>query len=362
MHYFLFCSIFVVALCVSMIIIPIIIRWAHKQNVYAITSHRSSHSVPTPALGGVAIFIALLCIIPFVSVGSQIGVIAACGITLFTLGIVDDFYDVKAVIKLVVQILIGCLLFYYGLKIDNLHGVLGVHRLNDFWSFCITISLVVVGINSFNLIDGINGLAGGLTSVNSLVFGLVFLVNGQFNYALLSFALLGAIMGFLKYNFGGGSIFMGDTGSLLIGFLMTVFFIVSFQTQTATDLSIAVAFASIVIPMFDLVRLFATRLIEKKNPMMADKNHLHHLVLKLTKRHSSATCLIGGVHISLFLLVGCNYYLDGYLLVWQVLLFLIIGTFMFFCGALFFYMVRDFRSLRNKMRELDSKNSLLRKL
>lgn len=362
MNEFLYPLIGVFTFGVTMVLIPIIIKWAHKSNVLAVSNHRSSHDVPTPALGGVAIFFSLLLIIPIVNFSNQLIIVSVCGILLFLLGLLDDVYDLRAIIKLLVQIVVGVLLFSNNLKITNLHGILGINELSDFWSFGLTVSTVVVGINAFNLIDGINGLSGLLSLVNSLFFGLVFFLNGQLDYAILSFALFGALIGFLKYNMFSGAIFMGDTGSLLIGFIMTVFFILTFQDSSSSVLTVSSAFAAVFIPVFDLIRLFITRLLDKKNPMKADTNHMHHVVLKSTGLHCNATCIIVIFHLALFLMVGLSYYNAFTLPIQQVLGFMLIATFIFFCGVLLLNIHRKVRELNDVKKTLHNENWLLKKL
>jgi UDP-N-acetylmuramyl pentapeptide phosphotransferase/UDP-N-acetylglucosamine-1-phosphate transferase len=210
--------------------------------------------------------------------------------------------------------------------------------------------------------DGINGLAGSLTVVNSAVFALIFYFNGQFNFALIAFAMLGSVLGFLRYNMRNAKIFMGDTGSLFLGLLMSVFVIKAFQSPINTELSISLALVPMFIPIFDTLRLITTRIMEGKSPLKADKNHLHHLVVNATRSHSQATFVIIVFHITLLGFVTFEMYSGGELLLNTLIGLLIFGVMVFLSFFIVVEMYRNLKRFRSHLKLLTGDNSLLKKL
>jgi UDP-N-acetylmuramyl pentapeptide phosphotransferase/UDP-N-acetylglucosamine-1-phosphate transferase len=182
----------------------------------------------------------------------------------------------------------------------------------------LTIFAIIVIINSYNLIDGIDGLAGGIGVITSTTFGLLFLLRGDHPLAVVSFSLTGSLLAFLKYNFSPATIFMGDSGSLVIGFVLSILCIELINTeQVSEDMLIyftpSVVLAILIIPLADTLRVFIIRILQKKSPFHADRNHIHHLLLNIGLNHKKASLVLYAVNalfISISLItahIGLNF-------------------------------------------------------
>jgi UDP-N-acetylmuramyl pentapeptide phosphotransferase/UDP-N-acetylglucosamine-1-phosphate transferase len=190
------------------------------------------------------------------------------------------------------------------IRFTNLHGFLGIGDIGMVPSVILTFFVIIVIINAFNLMDGIDGLAAGLSMLAALVFGGWFFISGHHDYAILSVALIGAVAGFFYYNLYGkqNKIFMGDTGSLLLGTLMAVIVIQfnEFNIDQSKPFAIAsapaVSFGILIYPLVDTIRVFIIRLLQFKSPFVADKNHLHHRLLTLGFSHKRASYTIIGIN------------------------------------------------------------------
>lgn len=347
---------------VSYLIIPVIINWAKKSGKLAETNHRTSHEIPTPALGGIGVFLGVIIIIPFLDISfSMLATLIGISI-LFSAGLVDDLKELTPKLKLFIQILCAIILYLSGIKLDSLHGVLGIKELPELISFFLTIIFVVGVTNAFNLIDGINGLAGSLALVNCFLFGFLFLANGQNSFALLAFATAFSILGFLPYNLVNAKIFMGDTGSLFLGLLMSVFVIIAFQASAYKPLQLSLAMVPMIIPIFDTLRLFVTRMLERRSPMHADKNHLHHWVVRTTKNHLKATVLITILHLLLIGFVSFQLILGKELVLESMIVLLISGVILFLAFFVGFETYHGIKQERSHLKLLNTNNRLLEKL
>lgn len=172
-----------------------------------------------------------------------------------------------------------------------MHGFLGMHTIPHTASVLLTVFTIVVITNSFNLIDGVDGLAGCLGLVTSSIFGIYFLATSQLMYAVMAFSLVGSLLAFLIYNFSPAKIFMGDTGSLLIGLLNSIFVIKFIAVAAEPSLGLplqsapAIGFAILIVPLFDTLRVVAIRIISRRSPFSPDRNHIHHFMLELGMSH-----------------------------------------------------------------------------
>jgi UDP-N-acetylmuramyl pentapeptide phosphotransferase/UDP-N-acetylglucosamine-1-phosphate transferase len=190
----------------------------------------------------------------------------------------------------------ACLLMVLkgGMVIKNLHGLFGIGELPWVVSVIGTILFLIVVINSFNLIDGVDGLAGALGVVASFLPGMYFLLMGEHGYALLAFCLTGSVTAFMSYNFQPARIFMGDTGSLLIGLICSVVMIHFLNMAPSVSgfplpSAPAVGFSLVMIPVLDAFRVSALRLGKGVSPFIGDRNHIHHLLLDKGFSHKSVT-------------------------------------------------------------------------
>lgn len=283
------------AFSITFLSIPVIIEVAKIKHLYDEPDGRKVHHTVTPTLGGLGIFAgfvlaSLLCAMP--SNDGIIQYIFAAVMIIFFIGIKDDVLITTASKKLLGQILAaGIIIYFGGIRIDNLYGFMHIHELNKISSILFTLFSIVVITNSFNLIDGLDGLAGSLGLLSSLIFGIYFFLTGQAVYAIMAISLVGSIIAFLIFNFHPAKIFMGDTGSLLIGLLNAVFvikFIAVANDPSAGFLiasSPAIGFAILMVPLFDTVRVVVIRIVRRRSPFSPDKNHIHHLLLQFGTPH-----------------------------------------------------------------------------
>ncbi len=279
---------FIISLIISALLIPLIIRISNKKGWLDMPNERKVHSTPIPRLGGVAIFIAIIVtslIISFFLKSTSLGLLLTGITVIFAMGIVDDRLELSPKIKFIIQIAVAATVAMTGVRIQSLHGLLGINDIPIAVQYLLTIIVMVGLINAYNLIDGVDGLAGGLTFINSLVFAILFLLEKQYTYALFSIILAGSILGFLFFNFRKAKIFMGDGGSLVMGFAMAFLSIVYYNIPLQSSENIhlnyySIVYASMLIPTYDTLRVFAERILNGKSPFIADKNHIHHLLLK----------------------------------------------------------------------------------
>jgi len=289
---------FATALCISTYAIPIIIKVAFIRKLYDKPGGRKTHKRFVPNLGGIAIFagfvLSFICWTNFSgSVYLQYLILGL--IILHFLGVKDDIVPLTPYKKLVGQIMAAAVLVVPGsFRINDLHGILGIHHLSVPVSIGLSIFAVILLINSFNLIDGIDGLAGGISLLISLLFSYIFWKSGLNNILIASVALAGALVGFLFYNRQPARIFMGDAGSMCIGYLMAAFSF-QFMNSAATGpnglfhRNPAVLLAIFIVPLFDTLRVFTIRILEKKSPFEADSNHIHHKLLQMGLSHGMAS-------------------------------------------------------------------------
>jgi UDP-N-acetylmuramyl pentapeptide phosphotransferase/UDP-N-acetylglucosamine-1-phosphate transferase len=303
----------IISLIISIASIPVIINISKLKDLMAEIELRSSHEKLTPTLGGVAIFAATL-ISYFIwdnpYEGHEIHLAVADLIILFFLGIKDDILILSPKKKLLIQIAASILLITLGdLRINSLYGLLGISNIPYFLSIIFTTFIFISLINAINLLDGIDGLAGTVGVMASICFGYLFFNLGLFAHATLAFSLAGSLIGFLRYNWSTkNKIFMGDTGSLIVGFLLSFFAVkyiilnsdYLYNPQLGNDAPI-LAMLILVLPLFDTLRMFIIRLLAFKSPFEGDRNHLHHILIDQGISHMAATIiLVGGNCLLLF--------------------------------------------------------------
>ena len=295
---------FLMALIITVYIIPIIVRVNHSLKLFDKPNERSSTNVPVPTLGGIAIFFSFV----FVSTIGMIGYnmpelifILAATLLIFFVGLKDDLVNLSPRKKLVVEIIAAVILIFPAqIRFTTLHGLFGISGIGIIPSVFLTAFVIIVIINAFNLTDGIDGLAASLSVMISLILGTWFFLSSHIDYAILSFALAGASGGFFYFNVYGkrNKIFMGDTGSLVLGTIISVL-IIRFNefninpTQPYAIESVpAISFGILAYPLIDVIRVMTIRILNRKSPFSADKNHLHHRLLTLGLSHRKATLTI----------------------------------------------------------------------
>jgi len=292
------------AFVITLLSIPPIIQLIHKFSLHDIPNERKSHSTPVPTMGGIAILagmiISLLMWFPFNNHPAQICFFFSI-LVLFGLGILDDLRDLSARYKFMIQFGLAAMIAISGIRITSLEGLFGLYEIPAGAQYTLTI-LAITGItNAFNLIDGIDGLAGGLGFMSLITLGIFLTMSGDPNTALIAFALAGGMLAFLYFNFNPAKIFMGDTGSLVLGFVIAVLCIRLMQVNqviAAPVLSNTPVFVAgiVMIPVFDTLRVFATRMWKGNSPFVADRTHIHHLLTNQGFSHGFAAKLICFLH------------------------------------------------------------------
>lgn len=283
--------------------IPVIIKVAKAKKLYDEPDNiRKLHLKPIPSLGGLGIFIGFMLSLLFTvdfTIVPEFQFYLATFLIIFFVGMKDDIWVLSAIKKLLVQCLVAAIIIYKGgLLLDNMYGFLGLNEINTYVSYFLTFFAIVVITNAFNLIDGVDGLAGSLSLISCIVFGTFFLINGNLPYAVLGLGLAASILAFLAYNFHPAKIFMGDTGSLLLGLVNSILVIKFISTAShyvdyPVSSAPAIGFCILLLPLMDTLRVFGIRIFYGRSPFSADRNHIHHLFMDrgmVNPKKISLTC------------------------------------------------------------------------
>ncbi|GAB2836372.1 glycosyltransferase family 4 protein [Ferruginibacter profundus] len=296
------------AFLITFFAIPIVIQVAKDKKLFDEPDERKVHKTVIPTLGGLGIFagfiIATLMGVPS-GITSELQYFAAATTVIFFLGLKDDILVLSASKKFIGQLVAaGIVIKFGGVLLSNMHGFLGIYEIPRVASIVLTIFTIIVITNSFNLIDGVDGLAGSLGVLTTLVFGVYFFFAGQLTYAVMALSLAGSTIAFLIYNFSPAKIFMGDTGSLLLGLVNSILVIKFINvagnpaaTKFALESSPAIGFAILMIPLFDTLRVFALRILDRRSPFSPDRTHVHHFLLDIGFNHRMITFTCVGVNI-----------------------------------------------------------------
>jgi UDP-N-acetylmuramyl pentapeptide phosphotransferase/UDP-N-acetylglucosamine-1-phosphate transferase len=320
--------------------IPTIVHIAREKKLYDAPNERSSHITPTPSLGGVAIFFGFTISTLIFSYGINSSIIKytiISSIIMFATGLKDDILIISPKKKFLLQIFSATLIVVLGdVRITNLYGLLGVNEINYFISIPMSIIFIVFVTNSLNLIDGIDGLSSGLTIIISSFFGLWYYLEGYTDLAILSTALIGSAVAFFYHNVYGKTtkIFMGDTGSLIIGMIISALIITFMKENVNANLTMkfnnapAVVFAAMIIPFFDTLRVFSVRLSKGQSPFKADKNHLHHHFINVGLSHISSSMILMLINILSIAIVletslPMEVIISGWILAMSILIFVL---------------------------------------
>ena len=299
------------AFLITFFAIPVIIQVAREKKLFDEPDERKVHKMVIPTLGGLGIFAGfILATLLGAPLGTnELQYFAAAAIVIFFLGIKDDILILSAAKKFIGQLIAaGIVIKFGGVQITHLHGFFGFNEMPNFASIVFTLFTVIVIVNSFNLIDGVDGLAGSLGLLTALVFGSYFAFIGQTLYAVMAFSLAGSLIGFLIYNFSPAKIFMGDTGSLLIGLINSIMVIkfinIAGTTGTALPLQAApaIGIAILIVPLLDTLRVFTLRILDRRSPFSPDRTHVHHFLLDLGYSHRQVTLLCVGTNVALIVL------------------------------------------------------------
>jgi len=289
----------IIAYLTTFFLLPLIIKLAHQNKIYDVPDERKTHNYPVSSLGGIAIFsgliLSMLLVSDFNNYNAELQYYVAGLFVIFILGLIDDIFILKAWKKTLGQLAVAAVLTLKGgLLVTNLHGFLGMHALTHTESVYISFFTIILLINAFNLLDGVDGLAASIGLVACLLFGVFFLINNVLPYAVLAFSIAGALLAFLMYNFPPAKIFMGDSGSTLIGLICSMLAI-KFVENPAIQVNLtgystpAIAFGFLLIPLMDVLRVFALRIAKGKSPLIPDRSHFHHLLQNKGLSHTEVT-------------------------------------------------------------------------
>jgi UDP-GlcNAc:undecaprenyl-phosphate GlcNAc-1-phosphate transferase len=301
--------VFLTSLILGLSIFPVFIRLSYNNKITDKREARKIHLHEVPTLGGVPIFVSFL--VSLFIWGTYADLLALrflAGSLLFVffIGLRDDFVSLKPLTKLLSQIVPAIAMFYLSdIKIDSFYGFISSSPFPEFVSLPLTVFTIIVITNSFNLIDGLDGLAGTISIIVLASFGVWFTAVGETSYSLILFAMAGSVYAFLQYNWYPAKIFMGDTGALLLGFFFSVVTIkfLNLNLELGEENifkfqgGIATAIAVLFIPLFDTLRIFAIRFIKGKSPFKADKNHAHHVLFKLGLSHARVSIILGVINL-----------------------------------------------------------------
>ena len=312
---------FFLALVIVILAIPTIITVAERKSLYDVPDERKSHISAVPTLGGIAIyagiFISTSLINDFSSVRELQYLFGAASI-LFFMGVKDDILILSASKKLLGQLLAAIIVVKLGgFQLTSLHGFFGITEIPEYLGIIISIFTVIVITNSLNLIDGINCLSGSVGVITAGSFGAWFYFHGMQHYAMLSASVIGALLGFLWFNKTPAKIFMGDTGSLILGIVISCLAIKFIEEKMILDsanentsAAAAIAIGILVVPLFDTLRVFSVRIAEKKSPFEPDKRHIHHRLLDLGLNHIESTIVLVIVNI-MFIVIAFAFHKLG---------------------------------------------------
>lgn len=331
------------------ILIPQILLVSYRRKLFDMPDERKIHCGIVPRLGGIAFTPVILFSVSLLlgmsilmgntdmenmmRINAQAISFGLCALLLMYLtGMSDDLIGVRYRAKFVVQIFCAVLLIGAGMYVNDLHGIIGLGHISPWFGIPLTILIVVYVVNAINLIDGIDGLASGLSSAAFIIYGTAFLMIGKPIFAMLSFACLGVLIQFFYYNVFGSAerkkkIFMGDTGSLTIGLLLAFLGLALLQWSpdkfpTFRTNPMILAVSPLIIPCFDVVRVFLHRVRRHGNPFLPDKTHIHHkmLAIGLNQRLAMVLIVVASITFSIANILLSRYVEVNLLLILDILL------------------------------------------
>ena len=297
--------VFITSAVITLYTVPPIIKVAVMKRLFDMPDElRKIHTRSVPTVGGIIIFAATLFAYsiwyPLYEV-AEFKYIVSGLIIMFFIGIKDDIIGTAPVKKLLAFIIVSMLLVLMGnIKISGLHGLFGVDQIPEWGQIFLSVFTIIVIVNAFNLIDGIDGLAAGIGLIVSLSYGIWFYFAGEASMSCLAFALAGTLSSFLIFNFSPAKIFMGDSGSLTIGLIIAIltiklieYDVAKIQSEILVKISKPVfALSVLVFPLYDTLRIFIYRTIKGVSPFSADKKHIHHRLIKLGYSHRKVSVVL----------------------------------------------------------------------
>ncbi|OAV45733.1 hypothetical protein A3850_000250 [Lewinella sp. 4G2] len=313
---------------------PSIIRIGVEKQIVSGVVDRSSHKEITPCVGGIAITLGILFSILVMTPSEVVGelqYITAAILIVFMVGFMDDLKDLTASYKAAGQILALSIVVIMGVRLESFYGLFYQYwEFHKFFSILLSGFTILVIVNGFNLIDGINGLAGTVGTIACCSFGVWFYITDNLALSVLAMSTAGSLLGYMRYNMEPAKTFMGDSGSLVVGLVLGVLAVEFIDTASTAELTekyrftnpVAICIAILIVPLFDTFRVFSVRLLRGLSPMQADRRHVHHLLVDAGLTHLEATTALGLYNLTI---ISLAYYLDP-LLDLHFLILIIVGV------------------------------------
>ena len=307
------------SMIVSLILTPIVIKVSHKLGIVDQPNFRKVHTKPISVLGGTVILLSFLVGIWLGHpIETEVKPLVIGSVLIYLVGLIDDIYDLKPIIKLMGQIVAALVVVYYGVTIDFISLPIGPTIHFGILGIPITVVWIVAITNAINLIDGLDGLASGVSMIALMTIGFIAILQANIFIIMICSVLIGALLGFLFFNFHPAKIFLGDSGALLVGFIVGFLSLLGFKNITFVSLFFPIVILAV--PFIDTLFAMIRRVKKGQHIMQADKSHLHHKFLELGYSHRQTVLLIYSIAI-LFSLSSIILYLSQ---PWGVFMMLIL--------------------------------------
>jgi UDP-GlcNAc:undecaprenyl-phosphate/decaprenyl-phosphate GlcNAc-1-phosphate transferase len=318
-----------VAFFITFLAIPAIMKVAQEKKLFDLPDSRKLHTSPIASLGGIGIFLGffLSCLLTISGKqNSELQYFFASALVIVFLGLKDDILIISALKKFLGQLAAAAILIHLAdIRINSMHGIFGLGTLPEPVSYLVSYITIIVIVNAYNLIDGVDGLAGSLGVVTTSLFGIYFFMAEMPAYSLIAFGMAGSLLAFLVFNFNPAKIFMGDSGSLLLG-LVNAILVIKFITVADApgaivpiESVVAVGFSILVVPLLDTLRVFSIRIANGRSPFVPDRNHIHHLLLDRGMSHRTVTVTCVSLNVSFIVM---SYFGRGLGSTWLLLMML----------------------------------------
>ncbi|MCF0105167.1 MAG: undecaprenyl/decaprenyl-phosphate alpha-N-acetylglucosaminyl 1-phosphate transferase [Holdemanella sp.] len=277
---------------ISAILTPLVKMYSLWAKAYAIENERTVHHGKISRIGGVAIYIAFVVSMALFSrTDAAFNGIVLGGSIMFFAGLIDDLVDMKPTVKLLFEIMAAFVLIYFGVQVDVIRLPFGITIDWGIITFLFTLCWVVGITNAVNLIDGLDGLAGGMSVIILVVIGSLAIIERRPDVVTITFILAGSTFGFLIYNAHPASIFMGDCGSLFLGFMISAISLLGFKGSTV--LTLALPILLLMVPIIDTLSAILRRTLKGMKFLQADKSHIHHLLMKQFGHRNTVVIMCG---------------------------------------------------------------------
>lgn len=326
----------IVSLLTAYVMVPYVKRFAEAVGAIDEPNERRINTVPVPRMGGISIFCGfMLALLLFVNINDQIKGLMLGTIIIAVMGALDDIYDLKPIIKLIVQIAAALVCVFFGVRVNGVSSFMGVNGtifISEGTSIFLTVFWIVACTNATNLIDGLDGLAVGMSAISAATLMIVSLMVSDTNVTVILACLFGACVGFYPYNRNPAKIFMGDVGSQLLGFVLSVVSLIGLFKMHAF-ITMLVSLFAMAVPLMDTCFAFFRRILRGQSPFHADRGHFHHRLLAMGLSQKQAVMVLYGVSafmgVIAILITGNNILLKVFGIAAAVLIALAIVLYVF---------------------------------